>query len=162
MVRFENVGMRYGLGPEILRDISFTLDAGSSQPVVLLAGGIGITPFVGMLRVADAKSAPRRIRLFHANRRPGEAAFLRELLALAERNPALEVIPTMTGADFEEAWTGERGRIDAAMLDRYLGSAPATYYLAGPPTMARALTDLLHARGIGDDEIHVDAFYGYP
>ena len=31
MVRFENVGMRYGLGPEVLRDISFTLEPGSFQ-----------------------------------------------------------------------------------------------------------------------------------
>ena len=52
MVRFENVGMRYGLGPEILRDISFTLDAGSFH---LLTGpsGAGKTSLLKLIYLAE-------------------------------------------------------------------------------------------------------------
>lgn len=52
MVRFENVGMRYGLGPEILRDISFTLEAGSFH---LLTGpsGAGKTSLLKLIYLAE-------------------------------------------------------------------------------------------------------------
>ena len=52
MVRFETVGMRYGLGPEILRDISFTLDAGSFH---LLTGpsGAGKTSLLKLIYLAE-------------------------------------------------------------------------------------------------------------
>lgn len=52
MVRFENVGMRYGLGPEILRDISFTLDHGSFH---LLTGpsGAGKTSLLKLIYLAE-------------------------------------------------------------------------------------------------------------
>ena len=55
MVRFENVGMRYGLGPEILRDISFTIDAGSFQ---LLTGpsGAGKTSLLKLIYLAERPS----------------------------------------------------------------------------------------------------------
>ena len=39
MVRFENVGMRYGSGPEVLRDVSFTLQAGSTSVTLGSSGG---------------------------------------------------------------------------------------------------------------------------
>ncbi len=55
MVRFENVGMRYGLGPEILRDISFTLDQGSFH---LLTGpsGAGKTSLLKLIYLAERPS----------------------------------------------------------------------------------------------------------
>jgi cell division transport system ATP-binding protein len=55
VVRFENVGMRYGLGPEILRDISFTLDQGSFH---LLTGpsGAGKTSLLKLIYLAERPS----------------------------------------------------------------------------------------------------------
>jgi cell division transport system ATP-binding protein len=55
VVRFENVGMRYGMGPEILRDISFSLDPGSLQ---LLTGpsGAGKTTLLKLLYLAERPS----------------------------------------------------------------------------------------------------------
>lgn len=55
MVRFENVGMRYGVGPEILRDISFTLEQGSFH---LLTGpsGAGKTSLLKLMYLAERPS----------------------------------------------------------------------------------------------------------
>ena len=140
----------------------FTLDEGSTRPAVFLAGGIGITPFVSLLRHADAKSTPRRITLVYACRRPQDAPYLDELLRLAERNPALRVVATMTAPEAAGPWVGERGRIDRAMLDRHLtGAAAPVHYLAGPPTMVNSLAILLRQRGATDADILIDAFYGY-
>lgn len=52
---------------------AFTLDAADRRPAVFLTGGIGVTPFVSMSRQAAAEQLPRRIWLFHSNRRPEDA-----------------------------------------------------------------------------------------
>ena len=51
MIRFENVGLRYGMGPEVLRDVSFRIDSGSFQ---FLTGpsGAGKTSLMRLLFLA--------------------------------------------------------------------------------------------------------------
>src|SRR5471032_2054725 len=55
MVRFENVGMRYGSGPEVLRDVSFSLDAGSFTFLTGLSGA-GKTTLLKLIYVAEPPS----------------------------------------------------------------------------------------------------------
>ena len=68
-------------------DCQFTLDDGSIGPAVFVAGGIGITPFVSMLRQAAHDGLARKLTLFYSNRRPEDAALLGELQQLQTRNP---------------------------------------------------------------------------
>src|SRR3954471_17859544 len=56
-----------------------TLHEDAARPAVFLAGGIGITPFLSMVRDARARRLSHRIVLFYSNRRPQDAAFLGEL-----------------------------------------------------------------------------------
>ena len=72
------------------------LDGNDSRPAVLLAGGIGITPFVSMLRQAAHERLPHKLFLFYSNRRPEDAAFLDELIELQRRNPNYRFVGTMT------------------------------------------------------------------
>jgi cell division transport system ATP-binding protein len=55
MVRFENVGMRYGAGPEVLRDVTFTLEAGSFTFLTGLSGA-GKTTLLKLIYVAEPPS----------------------------------------------------------------------------------------------------------
>ena len=55
MVRFENVGMRYGAGPEVLRDVSFTLQPGSFTFLTGLSGA-GKTTLLKLICVAEPPS----------------------------------------------------------------------------------------------------------
>src|SRR5437763_15837518 len=55
MVRFENVGMRYGSGPEVLRDVSFTLEPGSFTFLTGLSGA-GKTTLLKLISVAEPPS----------------------------------------------------------------------------------------------------------
>jgi len=140
-----------------------TLPQRADRPIVFLAGGIGITPFYSMVRYATARTLPHRITLFYSNRRPEDAAFLDELLALPSANPNFAFIPTMTGMVHSSvAWNGERGYIDAAMLKRHLDSAEnPIYYLAGPLSMVTALRAMLNESGIADNDIRIEEFAGY-
>jgi len=138
----------------------FGMPAGDG-PVVMLATGIGITPFVSMLRDAAAKGSRRPITLFFANRRPGDAPYLDELQALRRRLPSFTLVTTMTGAD-PGARNGERGPVDAAMIARHVPdiTAPA-FLIAGQPSTVSGLRAALTEAGANARAIHVEEFYGY-
>ena len=136
----------------------------AARPAVLLAGGIGITPFRSILvETIGGGSMPYRVVLFHANRRPEDAAFADELRALERKDPNLTFVPTMTAmADSAQPWDGERDRIDAAMLGRHLGGVvDPIYYVAGPAGMVQALRTMLVASDVNEDDIRTEEFSGY-
>ena len=75
-----------------------TLHNNVSRPAILLAGGIGITPFRSIVRRAAHEKLPHRIFLFYANRRPEDAPFLEELSALERENANFTFVPAMTAS----------------------------------------------------------------
>lgn len=141
----------------------FTLDGADTRPVVFLAGGIGITPFVSMLRHAAHSRLARELWLFYSNRRPEDAAFLDELAALPKRNVRCRFVGTMVEMDkSSRPWSGETGFIDRAMLERHLKDlAGKVYYIAGPPGLVEAMQKMLLGAGVAQDAIHTDEFFGY-
>lgn len=142
---------------------SFVLHRNTAKPGVFLAGGIGITPFLSIIRQAVRDKSGHRLYLFHANRRPEDAAYLDILQAAAASDPNFRFIPTMTGmAKSHMAWTGETGRITREMLARYLPTLRGPiYYVAGPPAMAAATRQMLAQAGVDEDDIRSEEFGGY-
>ena len=138
-----------------------TLHEDAARPAVLLAGGIGITPFLAMARDAAHRHLAHRIVLFYGNRRPEDAAFLDELSAMD--NPNFRLVAAMSEADKSALpWRGERGFIDRAMLARHLPDLKGpVYYFAGPPAMAMAMQQMLSGAGVADDDMRSEEFYGY-
>ncbi|MYN13517.1 oxidoreductase [Pusillimonas sp. TS35] len=144
---------------------SLTLPKDGQRPVVMLAGGIGITPFVSMLRHAAHVASSRPVILLYANRRPEDAAFLSELQAYeAELNGAMRLIATMTQPAASSArWTGRTGHIDLALIQDAANGLPAAplYYLAGPPAMVEGMREMLEESGVDDGDIRSEEFFGY-
>ncbi|RJQ14536.1 FAD-dependent oxidoreductase [Candidatus Parcubacteria bacterium] len=142
---------------------SMTLHKDSSKPAVFLAGGIGITPFMSMIRYAAYEKLPHRIYLFYSNRRPEDAAFLDELKLMEGQNKNYRFIGTMT--DMQKSnhdWQGERGYINEGMFSKYIGDLDKPiYYIAGPPAMVKALNEMLVATGVSEDNIRFEEFAGY-
>jgi len=140
-----------------------TLHRTPTRPAVILAGGIGITPFRSILRQATKAATGHRLFLFYSNRRPEDAAFLSELQELARQHPAFTFVPTMT--DLEKSarvWNGETGYITREMLVRFLGDLVGpVYYTAGPPGLVAAMKELLAEAGVEEDDINSEDFAGY-
>jgi ferredoxin-NADP reductase len=65
----------------------FVYPGGDDRPIALVAGGIGITPLLSMLRHAVASDPTRPITLLYSARREHDIAFLNELRVLAARHP---------------------------------------------------------------------------
>ncbi|EJN07884.1 pyridoxamine 5'-phosphate oxidase family protein [Herbaspirillum sp. YR522] len=143
----------------------FMLDERSSRPVVLLAGGVGITPMMAMLRhIVYEGLRKQRVRpttLFYSARSKGERAFDRELeqLAAAAKGAlkVVRVLSDVTGASQGQD-DEEQGRIDMALLGRTLAFGDYEFYLCGPASFMQAIYDGLRGHGINDDRIHAEAF----
>jgi ferredoxin-NADP reductase len=136
----------------------------ADRPAVVMTGGIGITPFRSILieKIRTGGGLPYRVVVFYANGRPQDAAFLDELRRLAEQDPNLTFVPTMSALGADERWDGERGRIDASMLRRHLeDGSDAIFYLTGPPGLVQGLRSMLVAAGVDEDDIRTEEFTGY-
>ena len=141
---------------------SFFLHENAARPAVFLAGGIGITPFRSIILDAAARKLLHPLFLFYSNRAPADAPFLEELLDEESKNPHFKCIATMTAEGVDKVWEGERGYIDAAMLERHVArdSSPI-YYLAGPQAMVTAMRQMLTGMGVSGDDIRFEEFSGY-
>jgi ferredoxin-NADP reductase len=143
---------------------SLTLHSNRSRPAIFLAGGIGITPFMSILRDATHKRLPQVITLLYSNRRPEDAAFLQELQQLErDYRGSFKLLATMTDPpDAGQEWRGRSGMIDAELIRSVIvePSRPI-FYVVGPPAMVAGIRQLLNSMGIDDDDVRSEDFSGY-
>ena len=146
-------------------DGQFTIDPFETRPAVLLAGGIGITPLLAMLRHVVYEGLRRqRMRptiLVQAARSKSDRPFEREIAALVNAaQGAVRWIRVLSDPDGAEEGIDYdvSGRIDMALLTRILPFNDYDFYLCGPPAFTQALYDGLRAYSIADRRIHAEAF----
>ncbi len=142
---------------------SFTLPQDAATPVVLVAGGIGITPFRSIVKHAAEQQLPHRLTLIYSNRTPEEAPFLDDLYGWEKANPRFRFIPTMTKPEASaQGWQGRTGYIDAAFVrDVLAGLNPFAAYVAGPPGLVQGVTKALLDASVPQDNIRTEEFDGY-
>ncbi len=139
----------------------FFLDTTTDMPVVLIAGGIGITPMMSMLQWLVEHEPGRLVHLFYGVRNGYEHAFKDQLRALAATHPQfhLHVVYSRQapedriGEDFHFA-----GRIDVALLASVLGGVGYQFYLCGPSALMNTLVPALLDWGLPDNQLHFEAF----
>ncbi len=124
--------------------------------LVFIAGGIGITPFMSMLRYSYDHKLDQKVTLFWANRSEKNLCFQEELETMQKEMPGLKVIPVMSD---QPDWSGEKGHIKAPVLMNYLESLDnKEYFVCGPPAMSRAVINELKQLNVSSLKIHTDLF----
>ncbi|MEP6563986.1 MAG: FAD-dependent oxidoreductase, partial [Mesorhizobium sp.] len=151
---------------QVLLDVphgAFALHEDASRPAVFLAGGIGIVPAFSMIKDAIERKLSHRLFLFYSNRRPEDAAYLRELQEFSEQNPSFTLVATMTEAPLSvRSWTGETGRINHSMLAGHVGDPLLpVYYISGLPEMVSAMKTLLGGMGVCAAGMQAETFTGF-
>ncbi len=139
----------------------FHLPPGSDHPVVLLAGGVGITPFASIVDALAREGGHREVWLFYSATHRQGAALCGELRAAAEALPQLNLrlLHSRPGEDEQQGVDYHHlGRLDRAYLARELPSNNYDFYLCGPPAMMTSLTEQLIDWGVPAERIHSEAF----
>jgi ferredoxin-NADP reductase len=131
--------------------------SGDDRPLVLLAGGIGITPLLSMLRYAVSSDPTRPIALLYSARDRQAAAFHAELQVLAQRYPQIQIGITVSESSAPAPW--RTGHIDAVMVRQYVAHPSHTIFcICGPPPMMAAIQQMLTAEGVPADQIRTENF----
>src|SRR5215213_5299477 len=149
----------------------FILHEDYSKPAVFLSGGIGVTPFRSMIKYATDEQLPLKIVMFDSNRNRENVLFKKEFDDWANVNNNLKIIYTISDDERERLsstpsdWKGEFGRIDKALILKYLDTNTlnnSIFYICGPPSMLKAMQSLLqNDLDIPKERIKVEEFTGY-
>lgn len=139
----------------------FFIDPDPSVPAVLVAGGIGITPMMSMLRWCLSEQPGRRVHLVYGLRNGDEHAFKPLLQEMAAAHPqiALTVLYSrpgpddLVGRDFQHV-----GHVNVDLLKRILPHGRHQFYVCGPPAMMQALVPALAEWGVPREDLHFEAF----
>ncbi len=141
----------------------FVLPEDSSRPLVFLAGGIGVTPYRGMLKFCADNSLPHNITLLYSVRTPDEIVYKEEWQKFQDSLPNFRLVITVTRpSGLQEGWRGRTGRIDANLITELVPDVKAPiFYVCGTPEMVRAMMKLLVGMGVAPQGIKVESFSGY-
>lgn len=136
----------------------FVYPDADDRPLALLAGGIGITPLLAMLRHAIAADPGRPISLLYSARDRDSLAFLNELRVIAERHPLVRIGITLSNDTAAQSrW--RQGRIDLAMIRQFVPHPQhSVFCVCGPDAMMTSAQSLLEAEGVPRDQIRSEHF----
>lgn len=140
---------------------NMVLNEDDSKIGVLLAGGIGITPFRSMIEWATRAKQPHTLHLFYSNRTQAQTTYHQDFVEWTQANPHFHYHPTVTDEKPSD-WQYETGYIDAAMLTKHLTDlTKPIFYIAGPPGMVGAMRKMLLDAKVSRDNIRIESFTGY-
>lgn len=129
------------------------------RELVFIAGGIGITPLMSMLRHLRDTRAERSVTLLYANNREADIVFHDELADM-ERGGVipLKVVHVLTKPS--DAWQGERGRLDADKIKRLSGPelTGRAFYVCAPPELMNLTIRTLRKADVPAARIHFERF----
>ena len=139
----------------------FFLDMAKTNPIVLLAGGVGITPMLSMASAIAASGSKREAYFFFGVRNVREHIHKEELEKLAAENDNIHLHiayskpseKDVKGKDYHH-----EGRVGIELLKEVLPSNNFEYYLCGSGAFMKSLTDGLEAWGVPDKDVFFEAF----
>jgi ferredoxin-NADP reductase len=124
---------------------------------VFVAAGVGVTPFLSMLATLADQGDQRPVWLFLGNRSEDQITGIRQLVRLQNRLN-LRVVHVISRPS--EQWNGERGRVDADLLDRHLPLARRSlqYFICARGEMVRSVETDLRGLNVSSNNIHSEQF----
>ncbi|KAH7142176.1 globin-like protein [Dactylonectria macrodidyma] len=139
----------------------FVLDINATTPVVLISGGVGLTPMMAMLKTITKEGTSRRVVFIHAARNSSVHAMKDTLIEIVRDNPQVTRLvyyerveeDDTLGLDYDE-----EGRVDLTKVQHKVLLPGADYYICGPSPFMNAQSKALQDLGVGEKHIHMEVF----
>lgn len=128
------------------------------KDLVFIAGGVGITPMLSMLRHMRDMRADISVVLLNGNRQERDIIAGPELKSIAEgSHPRLTVVHALS--DPGDKWMGVKGRIDGPLVQSHVSQLDnKVFYVCGPPLMTSGIIAALRHMGIPKRSVHIEKF----
>jgi glycine betaine catabolism B len=135
----------------------FTYPDTDDRPLLLLAGGIGVTPLLSMLRHAISTEPMRPVALLYSTRTEESLAFRHDLALIANRHPQVRVVLAVSGgANSPHIYPG---RIDDSLIRATVPDfAHAVALICGPQAMIDGMRALLTQMGVPGAQVRYEVF----
>ncbi len=140
----------------------FTFMGDEADGIVMIAGGVGITPMMSTLRHLTDSAWHHPVTLIYGIQTLADVIFRDELAAIARRHPnfRLHLLPTVIE---DPDWTGPRGYLTPGMILAMVPDiAHSRVHLCGPAPMMSAVLPMLDDLGVRKDAIFTEAFISLP
>jgi len=136
----------------------FYYEPDEADSVVLIAGGIGLTPLMSIVRSVHELARRTSLTLVYSASTPDELLFRDEVESIASDNPRIRPIFTVTQPS-PDSWNGHTGRIDAELLRDESVDLDALFFVCGPPTMIRAMIAMLRELRVPRPQIRYEQWW---
>ncbi|MCI0439467.1 MAG: oxidoreductase, partial [Chloroflexi bacterium] len=136
----------------------FFFEKGMGDSLVLIGGGIGITPLMSIVRYVDEACPQTRLTLFYSAQTPSELIFHKELGEIAARNPKVRCVFTVT-RDSGKHWDGYTGRIGAELLGKERAYLNALFYVCGPTPMIQDMVAMLKSLRVPSSRVRYEQWW---
>ncbi len=139
----------------------FVLPRDPRQRIVLIAGGVGVTPFRSMIKYLLDTRQRRPVTLFYANKNIEDIVY-KDVFDRAQHELGIQVIYSVTEAEHLPAsWTGTTGRITPQLIKSKVPDyRRCIYYISGPKGMVDSFKESLDKMHIRSSQIKTDYFSG--
>jgi predicted ferric reductase len=138
---------------------AFTNDVGAGAGFVMIAGGVGVTPMMSMLRTAAHRGDPRPYRLVVVAGSPEDLLFRDEL---AELRFQIDLVVTEVLRRPLDGWYGHTGDINAGLVSMVLADAghldEIDYFICGPSSLVTDVLSALDVLGVAPARVHTEQF----
>jgi|SRR3989344_1312957 len=126
----------------------FVLPEKINKRVLMIAGGVGITPFISMISFVTESKSKQKIKLIYTDKSEERMAYFDELVKLESENKNFSFVSRMK-------------RVDEDFLKKNVDLKEDIFYVCGTPEMVKSVGEMFKGLGVGEDRIKFEEFSGY-
>ena len=130
----------------------------TESPMVFVAGGSGMAPFVSILHFMQKTGSPREAVYFFGGNTKRDLCLVEQMKGFAEALPNFTFVPVVSRPEEGSGWDGETGLVTEAVKKRYTDLSGHEGYLCGSPGMIDAAAKVFVSRGMPEEKIYYDKF----